>query len=298
MIKKGFSDIGIFFLNFLSLLPLSVLHFFATLSYYLLYYIVGYRKRIVRENLVNSFPEKNLQQILKIEKQYFKYLSTLMFEVIKMSSISESELRRRVKFNNLATLEAYFKNGGSVLGCTGHYCNWEWGMLALGMYMSATGYVIYKPVNNEAYGTWFNKMRTKFGNKFIPMRQTLRALVNSKDESTMFCFASDQTPTRAEARYWINFLNQPTAVLMGLEKIALQTNRPVIYFKMKLIKRGYYEIDCVSICDRPSETSEHEITDLSFKFLENLIKEEPAYWLWSHRRWKHKPLKEDKWNPA
>lgn len=289
MIKKSFSYIGVFFLSFLSLLPLSLLYSIAAFCYYLLYYVIGYRKKVVRENLMNAFPEKSLEEIIKIEKKFFRYLSDLVFEVIKMSSISQAELRKRFKFSNLDLVEAYFNRGESVLACTGHYGNWEWGMLALGIHLSKTAYVIYKPLNNSIFGDWFYKMRSKFGNEFIAMRQTLRVLTTVKNEPTMFCFASDQSPVRGESHYWIDFLNQPTSALLGLEKIALQTNRPIFYFRLKVIKRGYYEVNCVPVCLKPDETSGHQITDMHFALLEDIIKEEPAYWLWSHRRWKNKP---------
>jgi len=297
MIKKSFSDIGIFFLNFLSLLPLPVLYCLATLSYYPVYYIARYRRKIVRDNLLQSFPEKKLREIIRIEKTFYRYFTDLSFEMIKMQSISRAELDKRVRFSNLEKVEAYYQRGQNVLACSSHYCNWEWGMLALSQKLSATPYVIYKPLNNKVYESWFNRMRTKFGNIFIPMKQTLRALVSTKNEATMFCFAGDQTPVRHEAKYWINFLHQPTAVLLGLEKIALQTDRPVIYFNMKFLRRGYYEIDCDVICEKPSETKGHEIADMTFAFLENIIKENPPYWLWSHRRWKYQPTKEE-WNQA
>lgn len=295
MIKKSFSDIGIFFLNFLSLLPLPVLYFLSTLSYYPVYYIVRYRRKVVRENLVQSFPEKSLSEIVRIEKIFYKYFSDLSFEIIKMQSISRAELDRRVRFNNLAEVEKYYQSGENVLACSSHYCNWEWGMLALSQKLSATPYVIYKPLNNKVYENWFNRMRIKFGNVFIPMKQTLRALVGTKDKATMFCFAGDQTPVKHDAKYWIKFLHQPTAVLLGLEKIALQTDRPVIYFNMKLLERGYYEIDCHVICEQPSLSQEHQIVNSTFAFLESIIKENPPYWLWTHRRWKHKPTIEE-WN--
>jgi KDO2-lipid IV(A) lauroyltransferase len=121
------------------------------------------------------------------------------------------------------------------------------------------------------------------------MRQTLRALTESKDRSTIFCFASDQTPLREESTYWVNFLNQPTAILLGLEKIAKRTNRPVFYMRVRVLKRGYYEVECVPLCLNPADYELHEITNLHVQLLEEIIKEEPAYWLWSHRRWKHKP---------
>ena len=297
MIKKSFSDIGIFFLNFLSLLPFPVLYFLSTLSYYPVYYIVRYRRKVVRQNLLHSFPEKSISEIIHIEKIFYKYFCDLSFEIIKMQSISREELDRRVRFNNLAEVEKYYQSGKNVLACSSHYCNWEWGMLALSQKLSATPYVIYKPLNDKAYENWFNQMRVKFGNVFIPMKQTLRALVDTKNKATMFCFAGDQTPVKHEAKYWIQFLHQPTAVLLGLEKIALKTDRPVIYFNMKPLSRGYYEIDCHVICEKPSASQGHQISNSTFAFLESIINDNPPYWLWTHRRWKHKPTSEE-WNQA
>lgn len=279
---------GVFFLSFLSFLPTRLLYVFATVGYYLLYYIVGYRKKVVRENLINSFPEKKLEEIIVIEKQFFRFLSDLSMETIKMAAISASEIQKRVKFTNLDLIEHHFKKGESVLACTGHYGNWEWGMLALGLNLSEKCYVIYKPLSSSKFDQWFYKMRSRFGNVCVPMRQTLRMLATTKNEPSMFCFASDQSPVRGESHYWIDFLNQDTAALLGLEKVALQTNRPVFYFKLKLIKRGYYEVDCVPICPKPCETQKHEITNTHFEFLEDIINRDPSYWLWSHRRWKNK----------
>ncbi|WP_232282893.1 lysophospholipid acyltransferase family protein [Pedobacter sp. BAL39] len=282
-----------FFLSFLSLFPTALLYVLADLSYYVVYYLVGYRKKIVRENLQRSFPEKSPEELRKIEKQFFRFFADLTFETIKMHSISRSELERRFKFKNLEQIEKYFRKGESILACTGHYGNWEWGMMALGMHLSEKCYVIYKPLNNRIFDQWFHNMRTKFGNVFVPMRQTLRVLSSVRKEPTMFCFASDQSPVKGESRYWMNFLNQPTAALLGLEKIAVQTDRPIFYFKLKVIKRGYYEVECVPIVLHPKKTGTHEITDTHFQFLASIIKEDPAYWLWSHRRWKNKPDNEE-----
>ena len=289
MIKKSFSYIGISFLNFLSLLPLSVLYIMAKGGFLFIYYILGYRRLAVRENLINSFPQKSLAEIIALEKNFYKYFSNLVFEVIKLYSISDKELLERVKFNNLDLVQGYIERGESVIACTGHYGNWEMGMMALGLKIKDTAYVIYKPLSNNVFDKWFYKTRTRTSNFFIPMRQTLRSMASTRNKTTMYCFAGDQTPVKDEARVWIDFLNQPTPVLPGIEKIALQTNRPVIYFNMQLVKRGYYEVDCYLVTEQPSSTVEGEITKSNFKLLEKIINNEPAYWLWSHRRWKHKP---------
>ncbi|TCC90250.1 lauroyl acyltransferase [Pedobacter frigiditerrae] len=286
MIKKGILHIGLFFLYLLSLLPLSILHFFARLIYYPLYHIVKYRRKVVRENLQKSFPEKSVKEIIRIEKSFYKYLADLIFEIIKLNTISEKELRKRVKFNGLEQIEAYFSKGESVLACTGHYGNWELCMLALGLNLSATEYVIYKPLASELFEKWFQKLRTRFGNEFVPMRQTLRKVIATKDQPTMFCFAADQTPVKEETQYTLQWLNQPTAVLLGLEKIALQTNRPIFYFDVIKVKRGYYEVDCLLLCEEPKVTEGHEITDKLYEFLNKTIQAKPDFWLWSHKRWK------------
>ena len=289
MLKKLLSNAGIFFLNSLSLLPLSILYILAEGAYFILYHVIRYRRKVVYENLHNAFPEKDAAEIKQIAKKYYKHLSRLMVEIIKMASISQAELKRRFTFKNLHLMNAYHERGESTLICSAHYGNWEWGTLALGLNTNAVVYPIYKPVSNEAFGEWFKRIRSRFGNQLIPMRQTLRALTASKDIPTIFCFGNDQTPLREESTYWVNFLNQPTAILLGLEKIAVRTNRPVFYMRVRILKKGYYEVECVPLCLNPVETATHEITNLHVNYLEQIIKEEPAYWLWSHRRWKHKP---------
>ncbi|MGM9475970.1 lysophospholipid acyltransferase family protein [Pedobacter sp. GSP4] len=289
MIKRGIAHLGVFFLYLLSLLPLPLLFFFARLLYYLLYYVIGYRKKVVRQNLKCSFPEKSTAELRKIEKKFFVYLAQLIFEIIKMTSLSEKEILKRVSFTGLEQLEKHFKTGASVLACTGHYGNWELGTLALGLSISAKTMVIYKPIKNKIFESWFDCARTRYGNIFIAMRQTLRGIAAYKKEATLLCFASDQSPTREESKYFVDFLEQPTAALLGVEKIAKSTNRPIYYFKVNVLKPGYYHVEVLPMCIDPAIMGEFEITNLHFKFLEDIIKEQPQYWLWSHKRWKFKP---------
>lgn len=289
MLNRVTSYIGIFFLYALSLLPLRLLYLFATVVYWVLYYVTGYRRKIVRANLTNSFPEKSQAEIALIEKRYYKYLAALIFEIIKMATISKKELQRRYIFKNIDRMNVYFERGESVLACSAHYGNWEWGTLAIGMYVKAANYAIYKPLSNKVFDKWFHDMRTRFGNQMVAMRQTYRALSESKNSPSLFLFGNDQAPPKEESHYWLNFLNQPTSIQLGIEKIAIKTKRPVFYLKLRVIKKGYYELDCIPLCLHPENTTGHEITDLHARFLEDIIREEPTYWLWSHRRWKHQP---------
>ena len=289
MLQTAFSRFGVFSLRLLSKMPLTFLYLIADFFYLLVYHVFGYRKKVVRENLKNSFPEKSLAEIIKIEKTFFRYLTCLMVEVVKMNSISAMELQKRVRFKNTDLVEAYLKNNESVLFCSSHYGNYEWVCMGIGMAFSGEHYPIYKPLSNEFFDNWFLKMRSRFGNHMVSMRQTIRTIQSTKDRPTMFTFGSDQSPSKDDMKYWTQLLNQPAAIQMGVEKIAMKTNRPVFYLKTSYVKRGYYEVDCVPICLAPKETAEFEITEAHTRFLEDFIKEEPAYWLWSHRRWKHKP---------
>jgi KDO2-lipid IV(A) lauroyltransferase len=289
MIKQLASKLGVLILNLLSLFPLQVLYLLADFLYYILYYLIGYRRKVVEENLRNSFPDKTDADRTAIAKKYYRYLTALMVEIIKMASISKAELQERFKFKNLHLMTDYLEKGESTLACSAHYGNWEWGTLAIGLHTRADVYAIYKPVSNEIFGQWFTDIRSRFGNHMIPMRQTLRAMTESKDRPTLFLFGNDQTPLKSESTYWMDFLNQQTAILPGFEKLALRTNRPVFYLRTTILKRGYYELECVPLYMEPALTSPNDITIAHVRMLENIIKQEPAYWLWSHRRWKHKP---------
>ena len=289
MIKKTIARLGVTFLFLLSLLPLQILYFFARLAYYLLYYVIGYRKKVVRKNLLAAFPKKSLGEIIRIEKDFYSYLADLMFEIIKMTTISKEEVLKRFKFTNVEILREHLENNKSVLGCGGHFGNWELGGLSLGLELEAKTLMIYKPLSNKIFEKWLNNNRKKFGNILVAMKQTLRTVVAYKNESTLLNFVSDQAPSRSESKYFIPFLNQPTAVMLGIEKIARQTNRPVFFFKVRKIKQGYYEGDILPVCLDPQKTEDFEITKKHFALLEDCINENPAYWLWSHNRWKMKP---------
>jgi len=289
MIKKGISHLGIFFLGVLSLLPLSVLYVLADGAYLLLYFVFGYRRKVVRTNLLKALPNKSLKEIITIEKRFYRYLASLVFEVIKMKSISTEEIEKRFIFHNKEQVQKYLDRGQSVLICAAHYGNWEWGTLGIGLNFNADHYPIYKPLTNPTFDNWFKKVRSKFGNKLIAMRQTMRALQASKDKPSIFSFGNDQAPSKDESHYWTTFMNQPSSVQLGIEKIAKRINQPIFYFKINILKRGFYSVDCIPLCLNPAKTAEFEITEMHTRFLEEMIKARPEYWLWSHKRWKYQP---------
>lgn len=292
MINKGLSRLGIGFLYLLSLLPFWMLYLISDFLFVIVYYLVGYRRKVVQENLHNSFPGKSEQERRDIEKKYYKYLCDLIVETVKMITISQKNVAKRVKSTNRELLDDYFNQGKSVIGAVGHYCNWEMANLGLSSYFDATLLVVYKPLTNKIFDDFFIKMRSRLGSILVAMKNTTRTLVKHKDERTFSLLVADQTPVKHEAVYFTEFLNQPTAFFLGIEKLAKLTGQVVVFCDVKRLKRGYYEYSFIPVTEKPKETAEYEITNAYIKCLEEMIRREPQYWLWSHRRWKFKP--EDK----
>jgi KDO2-lipid IV(A) lauroyltransferase len=186
-------------------------------------------------------------------------------------------------------MEHYFSQGKSIIAAAGHYGNWEMACLSFGFLTNNRRMIVYKPQSNEVFTDFFNRTRSRFGATMVSMRQTLRKMIEYKNELTFTVLASDQTPTREDAKYFTTFLNQPTAVFLGVEKLTKVVDCVVIFYKIDLIKRGYYTYTFVPLVENPKQTKPYEITEIHVKYLESLIKEKPEYWLWSHRRWKIKP---------
>jgi Kdo2-lipid IVA lauroyltransferase/acyltransferase len=276
-------------LYIISLLPFFVLYIFSDGLYVALFYLLRYRRNVVKENLANAFPEKTVEERHLIEKKYYHFLSDMIFESIKMFTISESEMNKRFSFKNLPEINQYLENGRSVIAVTGHYGNWEWGSLSFISHLKKPVLIVYKPLSDKRFGEKLNTIRARFGSVLIPMKQTLRKVAGYKATTHVLVLLGDQTPVRGETQYFTEFLNQPTAVFLGIEKIAKMTNNPVLFFRINRLKRGHYQAEAITITDNPKELKDYEITIAHTKKLEQTIKEQPELWLWSHRRWKFKP---------
>ena len=276
-------------LYLISLLPFWILYLFSDILYFLLFHVVKYRRKVVELNLKNSFPEKSVADRLDIEKRFYKHLSDLILESIKTLSISPKSMKKRFVFSNLNELTKYFEQGKSVIAVSGHYGNWEWGPLATAYELKEKVLVVYKPLSNKRFDNLVNTMRSRFGAILVPMKHTLRKIIEYNTQPHVLVLVGDQTPPREESQYFINFLNQPTAIFLGVEKIAVRTNKPVIYFSINKIKRGYYECLIKPLVEVPNQTKEFEITNIHTQVLEHIIQKNPEYWLWSHKRWKFSP---------
>lgn len=243
----------------------------------------------MRENLYNAFPEKTNEERYTIEKKYYQFLADMIVESIKMFTISEKEMNSRFKYKNLHVLNRFLDAGRAVIAVTAHYANWEWGSLSFAANVKQPVLIVFKPLSDKKFGDKLNHIRARFGSIMIAMKQTLRKVIEYKNNPHVLILLGDQTPVRGETQYFASFLNQPTAVFLGVEKIAKLTNHPVLYFTINRIKRGHYETEATVLFENPKDLSDYEITLAHTKKLEEVITKKPELWLWSHRRWKFKP---------
>lgn len=289
MIKKGFSILGLGLLYLISLLPFWLLYMISDCFYIMLYYVFKYRRQVVYENLQKAFPDKTESERKIIEKEFFRHLGDLIVETVKMLTISEKAVSKRVKVINQETIVNIFNDGKSVIGALGHYGNWELNGLRFSLLFKQRRIIIYKPLTDKYFDRALIRMRSHFGATLVEMKNTMRKLVEYRGERTMTVMVGDQTPSRSEISYFTDFLNQPTAVFLGIEKLAKLTDSAVVFCDIRRLKRGYYSCTFVPLFTEPKLTAEYEITNAHVHYLEQIIRNEPQYWLWSHRRWKFKP---------
>ena len=274
----------------LALLPLCCLYLFSDLLYLLVYYVVRYRRVVVMENLRRSFPEKTEKERQKIARRFYHFFCDIFIETVKLTNIDTSQIHRRIRYSNPEIFDDLYRKGKQIFFITGHYGNWEW-LATLEHTIPYHHATLYQPLQNKLFDKFFYDLRTKPGTNAYPSNTAIRAINQNKQENrlTTMCFLSDQAPHRNDAtHYWTTFLHQDTPVYIGVEKLARRYNTAVLYYEIRRVKRGYYEVDVTLITENAAETTDYEITNRHVQLLEETIRRNPQYWLWSHRRWKHK----------
>lgn len=274
-----------------ALLPMRALYVLSDIFYVLIYHLVRYRVRVVRSNLRGAFPQMSPQERLHLERRFYHHFSDYVVENIKLAGISHEELLRRAHLRNPEMVRPLLEAGHKALVLVmGHYGNWEW---FTGFPSSFGGlldvYQIYRPLDSPAFDRLFLHLRTRFGARCVPKKDVVRQLihVSRSRRPGLFVFIADQTPSRANLHYWTNFLGHDTAMLNGPERLAVKMNLPVIYADVRRESRGHYTVDFQLLTDHPRETPEHWITEEYTRRMERTILRDPAFWLWTHRRWKY-----------
>jgi len=271
---------------FFMIYPVRFIYMFSDILAFLLYYVLRYRRKIVRDNLQSSFPEKSVQEIKNIEKQFYKHLSDVFAEYLLLFKASTKDLDKRLEYKNLELLDELHAKGKDVILVMGHYGNWE----LFTHIATKTPYIlspVYKRQSNPYFNRLIYKLRSKQGAQPVEMQEAFRYVYNNKKNNTpillgMIC---DQCPK--STRSFVDFLNhKDTPVFEGVERIGKALDMAIVFGDVKKESRGHYRIEYVLLCENPKETKSGEISELHVRYLEKMIQTNPQYWLWSHRRWK------------
>jgi len=274
---------GLFYM--LSLLPMRILYFISDGIYGLVYYVIGYRRKVVMNNLELAFPEKSNAERLKIAKAFYHNLIDSIIETVKLVSASSRFLEKRVTAN-WEVLEPLFKTGKSCQIHLGHTFNWEWGHHVLGAHTKYQVLVVYMPISNPAFEKLIYNLRVRHGNRFIAASKMKESMEQFKNTQYLLGLVADQSPGNLNNAYWTNFFGRPTAFVSGPEKGARMGNFPVLFTHIVKPRRGHYHAVLEVACEDPSTLKEGELTLLYSRYMEKVIRANPEMWLWSHRRWK------------
>lgn len=283
-----------FFVKLFSKLPFFVLYGISDFAYFLIYRVIGYRKKVVFENLHNSFPEKTETEIKQIAKDFYHHIADLFTEYLKGYSISKEEILKRVNIVNPEIVRNYTDKNTPVIIVTGHIGNWEWLLHPLNL-MEIPMDIVYQKLSSTFFNDLTLFIRSRFATTpMIEKDDTLRKTFERKDVVRALVMGSDQSPQNWKSAYWTTFLNQDSGFFTGTERIARKFDYPVIFSEMRRIRRGYYEIEFTEIA-KPDykDFQSGEITERFVRILEKSIHKHPADYLWSHRRWKHKRTETD-----
>ncbi len=272
-------------LNGLAKLPLAVLYGLAPSLYFIAYYVVRYRRDVVRKNLQNSFPEKGAVELKALEKSFYRQLIDVMLEAIKASTMTAAEFSQRVRFDNADIFDDHVSNKQSVVLLAAHHCNWEWLLPACNTTLPFAVDAVYKPLHQKFVDDFMLQSRSRFGAKPVPHKSAVMDIMQRRNEMRAFAMVADQSPKRKEEKYWTRFLNQETSFQMGMAKIPQMTKYPVYFAAMRRERKGYYSVKFVPLAEPPYARGDTAIIERYAQALEESIAAQPEAWLWSNDKW-------------
>ncbi|MDG2150944.1 MAG: lysophospholipid acyltransferase family protein [Polaribacter sp.] len=276
-------------ISVLSRLPMRILYIKSDFLYLLMYYVIGYRKKVVLENLKLSFPEKSDKELKKISKKFFKHLTDLIMESIKSFTISKKQISKRYTYKNAEMVNKYVQQGKNIALVGAHQANWEWS-ISLPLVLNIDLYGAYTKLNNKYFEKWVRNSREKFGVIGYKTSDTVRGMqknFNNKKQGA-YILLSDQSPQLHKTYYWRDFFGIKVPIHTGAEMLSKKFDLVVINYVTRKVKRGYYETDFQLITDSPKEFKDYQITDKYTELTEKNIRLQPEFYLWSHKRFKHR----------
>lgn len=264
------------------------MYLLSDILFFIAYHLAGYRRKVVRENLAACFPEKSKQELREIERQYYRHMCDLLIEGAYNLFASPNAIKRRYRLTNRQLVDRYYEQGRTVVLMSAHYGNWEYMVSSLNMQMLHHGIGVGKPLDDKSVAAFITRRRTRYGTQVVD-QSDVRQHVAFYDRYHVPCalmMLSDQSPSNPHKSYWTQFLGRDTAFLYGAEYFARKYNYPVLYYSVRKVKRGYYEVTFSPLCEKPEEVPQYSIVENYVRRLEQEIQAAPQYWLWSHRRWK------------
>src|SRR6056297_1523960 len=267
-------------------IPFPLLYVISDISAWLIYRVFRYRKKVTGENLRKAFPEHSEKRIQQLTWQSYRNLSDILLEGLKGFNMSRDALIKRYTIENPGLLEPYYQQGQSVIGVTAHYANWEWGALAGRLQLNHLPVAFYKPVSNKYIDRFLRKHGAENGTLMRSIYQTTETLRELAHQICLFLMVADQHPSNIKKAYWVNFLGRQTPCLHGPEKHARSNRYPVVYLNIRRQRRGFYRIRIIPLVNDPDHFEPGGITEKYLHTLEQIIIQEPADWLWTHKRWK------------
>lgn len=273
----------------ISKLPLKILYIFADIIFFINFFFIGYRKKIITQNIRNSFPEKSEEEIKEIRKNFYWNFFDYLVETVKSFSISETESRVRMQHINQHLFHEAKAEGKNIILMAGHVFNWEWMNALATLTPQKNAHPVYRKVNSNFWEDQMKKVRNKFGNEALEANEViLNIFRNKNDGESIYMFVADQTPHISHVNYGLEFLNQKTPAFIGYDKLATRMDLIFIYCEMKKVKRGYYQVNYHRIYPDGEKFVKNEVVKKFHKLLENTIRKNPDNYLWSHRKWKYK----------
>ena len=272
-----------------SLLPWKLFYLFSDFVCLIVYRIVGYRKRVVTDNLRNAFPNKSEKEIKKIRGKFYTHMCDMFLEMIKSITISEKDIKKHYKFVNTDSLRKLEASGKSMVLLAGHYGSYEWSN-SMELITPLRGVGVYKQIKNESFDKLVYKIRSRFGSEVIANKKIMRYALAKERENKLkryYGLVADQAAKINDKTFWVNFLGREVPAFVGGEVLAKKLDLNMAYLKVEKVKRGYYEAEVIIISEDIKTVPDFEATEKYFKLLENQIRNQPEYYLWTHKRWKH-----------
>ena len=273
----------------ISILPFRIFYLFSDFVYFLVYRIIGYRKKVVRANLALALPHLSDAERKDVEKKFYKHMCDMFLEMIKTMSISPNEMEKRFKVTNLDLVNDYAKKGKSVILVASHYASYEW-LLTINTRIDFRGIAVYKKVANPYFDRLVRKIRSKYDTELVETRKAIPTMAQNQRDGilSMYGLASDQSPKLDRIFHSMKFMGIEVPVHTGAEMLAKKYDLSVIMVKVKKVARGYYEATFLPIAENPHDFENFDITEKYLQEVEKQIYEAPEYYLWTHKRWKHK----------